>query len=556
MKRFWVLTGIGALGLIALFRWADASAIATAAYNLIENSGSALTMRPTLNFVNGGCSDNPTYNRTDCTVSGGSGSAGGVTSYNGSAPSSAGTTYISVGGSTNNSNALETVVQTPVSATGTASTLYARVALAPGSGNSYVFTFRDNGSDTSLTCTISGASATSCSDTTDTASVTAGDLVDYSIVTAGTSVAGAYLGISLLLPASATANPQFTISNASSTGTTVNMLTKLTGAPSTAIITATTDTGGAIGITTAGAGTSGTATITTAGKISCVFDGATTAGDYVQISSSTAGNCHDTGAATYPSSGQVLGRVLSTNGSGGTYTLDLFPSEIKGGSGGGSVSVSGFYLYDGTNYYIGPQLNIATLPVLGSFSWLTTQGTASAATVKNGIVLTAPAISGDSLHCFGQAIGSDTTLTVALNGNVTLQNFTSLGIAFFESGTGKLVTFGISTALASGAPFQDDLVVQEWNNGTSFNANAFEYASSNAAQNVMDPSFRWYRIQQTGGNLIFLFSYDGQNFVQVYSQSQTTWFTTAADNWCIYANSNNSGGSTTVYNTLYSWKQQ
>lgn len=110
--------------------------------------------------------------------------------------------------------------------------------------------------------------------------------------------------------------------NAASTGTTVNKLAKLTGAPSTAIVTATTDTRGAIGVVVAGAGTTGSASIASIGQASCVFDGATTAGDYVQISSSTAGDCHDAGA-NYPVSGQVLGRVLSTNGGGGTYTMTL-----------------------------------------------------------------------------------------------------------------------------------------------------------------------------------------------------------------------------------------
>src|SRR5579859_1886323 len=45
------------------------------------------------------------------------------------------------------------------------------------------------------------------------------------------------------------------IANAGTTGTTVNKLAKLTGAPSTVIITATTDIGGIEGIVVAGAGT-------------------------------------------------------------------------------------------------------------------------------------------------------------------------------------------------------------------------------------------------------------------------------------------------------------
>jgi fibronectin-binding autotransporter adhesin len=123
------------------------------------------------------------------------------------------------------------------------------------------------------------------------------------------------------------------VANSSSTGTSLNQLAKLTGAPSTAVIAATSDTGGMIGIVVAGAGTIGNAQIAVSGQASCVFDGATTAGHYVGISSTTAGDCHDAGSS-YPTSGQVLGRVLSTNGSGGTYPVVLYGPEIKAASGG------------------------------------------------------------------------------------------------------------------------------------------------------------------------------------------------------------------------------
>lgn len=129
------------------------------------------------------------------------------------------------------------------------------------------------------------------------------------------------------------------ITNAGTTGTVLNKLAKLTGAPSTAVIPGTSDTSGVVGVTTGSAGTVGTATITLLGSVSCVFDGATTAGHYVQISFGTAGDCHDAGSS-YPGSGQVIGRVLSTNGGGGTYTIDLYPSEMQAGGGGGGAVTS------------------------------------------------------------------------------------------------------------------------------------------------------------------------------------------------------------------------
>jgi hypothetical protein len=128
--------------------------------------------------------------------------------------------------------------------------------------------------------------------------------------------------------------------NAATTGTTLNKLAKVTGSPATAIITSTSDTGGVIGVVVDGAGTTLSAQIARGGQASCVFDGATTAGDYVQISSTTAGDCHD-GGASYPGIGQVLGRVLSTNASAGTYAMLVAGSEIQAPASGAVSTVFG-----------------------------------------------------------------------------------------------------------------------------------------------------------------------------------------------------------------------
>ena len=88
-----------------------------------------------------------------------------------------------------------------------------------------------------------------------------------------------------------------------------------------------------------GAGTTGSAVIQVIGSASCVFDGATTAGDFVTGSSTTAGDCHDAGN-TFPSSTAVLGIVTTTNGGAGTYTVifqtpDIMnATNIKGGNPG------------------------------------------------------------------------------------------------------------------------------------------------------------------------------------------------------------------------------
>lgn len=125
------------------------------------------------------------------------------------------------------------------------------------------------------------------------------------------------------------------IPNSAAGGTSLNQLVKLTGAPSTGIETSTLDTYGVVGICVSGCGVaaaSARASIANWGNTSCAFDGGTTAGDYIGISSAADGNCTDKGAA-YPASGQVLGRVLSTNGGAGTYPVILFGPDIEAGGG-------------------------------------------------------------------------------------------------------------------------------------------------------------------------------------------------------------------------------
>jgi len=121
------------------------------------------------------------------------------------------------------------------------------------------------------------------------------------------------------------ADVTISVQNNAAFGTLINSLAKFTGTPSTVTYPTLGDTGGVIGVVTSGAGVSGSANIQVFGLVNCVFDAATTAGDYIQISSISAGNCHDSGAG-FPNNGaQVLGRVLSTNAAAGTYQIDFFP---------------------------------------------------------------------------------------------------------------------------------------------------------------------------------------------------------------------------------------
>lgn len=145
------------------------------------------------------------------------------------------------------------------------------------------------------------------------------------------------------------------VANDTVTGTTVNKFAKLTGAPSKAIISSNGDTENAIGVVTSGAGTTGNATITILGQVSCIFDGATTAGNYVTIAA-TGGGCHDAGSS-YPTSGATYGRVLSTNGGAGTYVMELMTPDIAFQNAGNGKSKPGTpansYQFNSSNQFAG-----------------------------------------------------------------------------------------------------------------------------------------------------------------------------------------------------------
>lgn len=128
--------------------------------------------------------------------------------------------------------------------------------------------------------------------------------------------------------------------NNAGTGTTLNKLAKLTGAPSTVVLMATSDTTGALGVCDSGCGTTGNSEITIQGTGSCVYDNATVAGDYVTISTSTAGDCHSNGA-TPPIGTQPIGYVLETAAAGTRSTYFFGPAGL---SQGGTKTVQAFVL--------------------------------------------------------------------------------------------------------------------------------------------------------------------------------------------------------------------
>jgi len=115
-----------------------------------------------------------------------------------------------------------------------------------------------------------------------------------------------------------------------SNASTINLLQVLTTVSNASRATnaATTTTSGVVGIAQSTVSAGSSVEVATSGKATCQFDAtAVTAGDYVQISSTTAGDCHDAGS-TRPASGQIIGFALATGSASTTQVVRLFDGEV------------------------------------------------------------------------------------------------------------------------------------------------------------------------------------------------------------------------------------
>jgi hypothetical protein len=229
----------------------------------------------------------------------------------------------------------------------------------------------------------------------------------------------------------------------------------------------------------------------------------------------------------------------------GTNVAAWFPG---GSGGGGGLSISGFYLTDGTNYYLGPNWQLATLPIAANFTWVN-QGGASETATGNALVLSTPTANNDNLRIRAQALGSYTILTANLTCNLPLGNYRQCGIGFRESGTGKLVEIHSDLRIQAAYAYPQ-IEVARWDSPTSINSS--QYGPSPVGGFW---SNQWVQIEFSSSTIYFRLSVDGIHFGLIYSEAANAFFTTAPDQWYYFANGD-STDATPLVTTLYSWLMQ
>ena len=169
------------------------------------------------------------------------------------------------------------------------------------------------------------------------------------------------------------------------------------------------------------------------------------------------------------------------------------------------------------------------------------QGTATAVTNGQGaLVLTAPLDASRNERCYVQPLPAGTTWKFRAKLSVMMPAVSNFGgMILYESGTGKLIAFGMynNTALYLAVAYE-----------THFTTNSS--TPLNVAQSASVPfsatPWLYLEIERNGSNLYWRLSTSGEagTFVQIYTAAVNAFLTTAPDNIGFFAASLN--GSTAV----------
>lgn len=183
-----------------------------------------------------------------------------------------------------------------------------------------------------------------------------------------------------------------------------------------------------------------------------------------------------------------------------------------------------------------------TTPVDGDYGWINQGGASVTVNANGGIYLLGPANSGDSLRIRKKSVTAPYTITAAFLA-VSPGIATRLaGLLWRQSSDGKLISWGPAWSDALGA-YQFEC--NDWNSATSFSA-------TNASLDIiLGAGLFWLRLVDNNTNRIVSWSLDGYNFIDVFTETRTTFLT--ADEVGFFVNTNTTAGPAAA--TLLSWAQ-
>jgi hypothetical protein len=237
------------------------------------------------------------------------------------------------------------------------------------------------------------------------------------------------------------------------------------------------------------------------------------------------------------SSGSTVTQVLTATGLQAVGTV-LHRTDTYANIPAAGVEGREFFPTDGISLYRddgslwspwGPVFPMTAI-VDASYSWVN-QGSATIDITHGGAILSVPAGAGsDALRLRVKSIpAAPYTVTVAFIPLFPFpSNFNACGIALRDSGSGKIITFGLSSDSTQWATSQV-LSIIKWTNATTFSAFytptptvAASYAALTPYQ--MGPCL-WLRIRDDNSNRVLSISSDGETFHQLHTVGRTDFIT-------------------------------
>jgi hypothetical protein len=194
----------------------------------------------------------------------------------------------------------------------------------------------------------------------------------------------------------------------------------------------------------------------------------------------------------------------------------------------------------GSNFY-GPVWKLGR-PDLISWAWQN-QGGASVVDAGGISFLTIPSQTTNMRSRLISAVGTPWTITTLLRVRHLASNNTQYaGLVFRESGTGKLYIYYI---LANGT-----IQAVKFTNDTTFSAVG---AVNTAGPVNLSGHWHWLQITDDGTNLLFFYSHDGVNFIQLGSEGRTVFMAGGPNQYGIFGNVDSSAAAFDV--SFASWVQ-
>ena len=482
-------------------------------YQTVDNAGTPLTQRPTLNFAGTGvsCADNSVATRTDCTITGGSSGIGS-------------TVFSSVTTAGPNNSAAETSVIGTVTGSKTiAANTFGDGTVLQAHAQGY---FSIPAISDSLTLKMKcGATVIGSAVLTPGAGANTNGAWRFwlDIAARGTGAGGAFITNGLV-----ELSGTLLIDN---TAEVVNTSTVAFDFTTPCVFDVTAQWGAA----QVGESLKGT-------NVAAWFPGGAS-GNFVPYTGAT-------GDVTLGAHGITGAPFTGDSGSGGT--TGLVPAPAAGDA------AAGKYLAAGGGYSVpagagGGMFPYGVVPSTG-WNW-DNQNSASETVASNGARAIFQTNNPSFLNIRYRALVNTSGYTVTLGSSCSRDNFNySHDLRCFaalgdDSGKWWVFYFSVGYNGINGAVGLD-----QWTNSTTFDNTLFNYDSNDQETLAYAPNVLFVRFTDAGGNLTISWSRDNVGFITIYTASRTAFFTSGATRtgWGAQVNS---GGTAGVSSDLLSYQE-